>query len=274
MLSRKIVSLSFILIISLLFSCSKYQKMLKTADNDKKYEMAMKYYNQKDYYRALQLFDQLFAVYRGTSKAEQIGYCYAYSYYKQGQYTLAAYHFSNFAGSFPKSDKAEECTYMSAYCKYLETPSVSLDQSNTQEAIKDLQQFINLYPNSSRINECNELIDKLRNGLEAKAYDNAMLYYKIEDFTAAITSFKSMIKDFPDTKYKEEALYLIVKSNFKYASNSVIYKKAERFTTTIDAYNFFKNNFPSSTYMKECNNMNKIALKELSKYKNQNSDKL
>ena len=234
----------------------------------------MKYYNQKDYYRALQLFDQLLPVYRGTTKAENIAYCYAYSYFKQSQYTLAAYQFNNFTSSFPKSDKVEECMYMSAYCNYLESASSSLDQTSTQDAIKNFQMFINVYPNSSRINECNGLIDKLRLNLETKAFDIAKMYYKIEDFTAAITSFKSMLKDYPDTKYKEDALYYILRANYKFASNSVSYKKEERYTSTVEAYNNFNKNFPTSDYIKECNNINKIALKELTKFKNQNSDKL
>jgi outer membrane protein assembly factor BamD len=248
--------------------------MLKSTDNAKKYDLAMKYYNQKDFYRALQLFDQLLPVYRGTTKAEEIAYCYAYSYYKQSQYSLAAYQFNNFASSFPKSNKTEECIFMSAYCKYLDSPPSSLDQTSTQEAIKEFQLFINMYPNSSRINECNNIIDKLRLTLESKVFNIAKMYFQIEDYTASITAFKSLIKDYPDTKYKEEALYYILKSNYKYALNSISIKKAERLNAALEAYNTFKNNYPTSNYIKECNNINKITLKELSKFKNQNSDKL
>ena len=52
----------------ILTSCSKYQKLLKSTDNEQKYEMAFAYYEDKDYYRAIQLFDQLQAFYRGTDK--------------------------------------------------------------------------------------------------------------------------------------------------------------------------------------------------------------
>ncbi len=78
------IYISSIILLLFIAGCSKYQKLLKSTDNDKKYELAMKYYEHKDYYRALQLFDQLLPVYRGTAKAEKIAYCYAYSYYEQG----------------------------------------------------------------------------------------------------------------------------------------------------------------------------------------------
>ena len=48
-----------------------------------------------------------------------------------------------------------------------------LDQTNTYDALKELQLFINTYPNSSRIPECNDLIDKLRTKLEYKDYQDS-----------------------------------------------------------------------------------------------------
>ncbi len=234
----------------------------------------MKYYEHKDYFRALQLFDQLAPVFRETDKAEKIAYSYAYCYYNQEQFTLASYQFSTFVSSFPKSDKAEECDYMSAYCTYLDSPPPSLDQTYTMDAIKQLQAFINLYPNSKRIPECNELLDKLRYKLQTKYFETAKLYYNIEDFNGAITAFKSIIIEFPETKYKEEILYFIIKSNFKYASKSIESKKFARYASTLEAYNDFKNSFPQSSYMKECNMINKISLKEITKFKNPNTDNL
>lgn len=49
-------------------SCSNHQKILKSTDNEAKYEKAMEYYEKGDYYRALQVFEQLMPIYRGTAK--------------------------------------------------------------------------------------------------------------------------------------------------------------------------------------------------------------
>ena len=195
-----------------LTSCNKYQKLLKSADNEVKYEAAIDYYEKGDYYRALQLFDPLIAVFRGTKKAETLYYYYAYCYYEQQDYILASYYFKRFVKTFPNSDKTEECVYLSAYCTYLDSPRYNLDQTNTYEAIKDLQLFINMYPDSKRIAECNELMDKLWDKLETKAFAIAKLYYKMGDYKASIFSFENIIKDFPDTQYKEEILFYIIKS--------------------------------------------------------------
>ena len=43
-------------------SCGKHQKLLKSTDNEAKYAAAINYYETNDYYRALQLFQQLIII--------------------------------------------------------------------------------------------------------------------------------------------------------------------------------------------------------------------
>ena len=60
--------------------------MMKSTDMEAKYNAAVKYYEKKDYYHALQLFEELITVYRGTSTAEQSYFYYVYcTYYVDGE---------------------------------------------------------------------------------------------------------------------------------------------------------------------------------------------
>lgn len=236
----------------LIVSCSDYNRLLKSTDYNKKYDAAIKYYDEQEYTKSLALLEELVSVYRGTAKAEKIMYYYAYATYSTGSYLLAGYHFNNFVKTFPASDKTEECSFMYAYCYYLESPRYTLDQTDTKNAIKELQFFINKYPDSKRKEECNELITKLRSKLEEKYYEIAKQYYYLEDYQAAVTSLENVLKEFPDTKYREEMMYLVVKSNYIYATKSTINKKAERFKFTVDSFNKFVSYFPeNSRYNKE-----------------------
>jgi outer membrane protein assembly factor BamD len=253
-----------ILILALLFaSCSKYQKLLKSTDNEAKYEMAIKLFEEKDYYRAIQLFDQLQPFYRGTDKAEKIAFYYAYAHYEERDYILASYYFKQFAANYPNSRNAEEAAFLSAYCNYLDSPPQSLDQTTTLDAIQGLQLFINRYPKSSRVARANELIDELRVKLESKAYDIADLYLKMEDYKAAIICFKNLIKEYPDTKYREVAMFNIAKASYYYAQKSYESKKQERFQETADALDNFIANYPDSKYRNEVLELKKITDKEL-----------
>mgnify|MGYP001461364136 FL=1 len=72
---------------------------------------------------------------------------------------------------------------------------------------------------------------------------------------------KLVLADFPDTKYREDILFTIVKSSYMLAENSVIAKKKERYKNTIDAYFTFVDNFPESKNLKEAEKFYNNSLK-------------
>lgn len=261
---KRWLSVILVLVVILSVSCSKHSRVLKGTDNELKYEMAIDLYEKGDYYRAIQLFDQLIAIYRGTERLENINYYYAQCYYKQEDYLLASYYFKRFAQNYPSSPRAEECMYLNAYCYYLDSPRYSLDQTNTYEAIKEMQLFINLYPDSERIPECNTIIDELRGKLEKKAIEIGIQYFKTKHYKAAITSLEAVLDDFPDTKNREKILYFVMKSYYYYAINSVEDKKEERYQQAIEIYNDIMYLFPDTKYQRELNSMQKSAMEKLS----------
>ncbi len=240
-----VVSISFL-------SCkSKFEKLKASSDYSKKYQEGVKYYNKKDYSRALALFDDLVQRYRGRSEAEDLFYYYAFANYRLKDFTSAGYHFKNFADTYPNSARTEECRYMSAYCAYLESPNSTLDQTNTLASIDKMQLFINLYPKSTRVAEANKLIQNLHDRLETKSYNNAKLYLTIGDYKSAVIAFKNSMRDFPDTKYGEEMEYLTIQAQYMYAKNSLETKQEERFGEGVTAYNEFIERYPSSQYAKQ-----------------------
>jgi outer membrane protein assembly factor BamD len=143
--------------------------------------------------------------------------------------------------------------YMNAYCYYLDSPPFSLDQTNTYTAINELQLFIDTYPNSDRVEECTNLMDRLREKLQKKAFNAANLYYKMRQYEAAITSYNTMLNDYPGTDYKEEILFNILKSYYYYGLKSIQSKQAERYQAALDAYNEFIFQYPDSKFLKDAN---------------------
>ena len=247
----------------LLASCSDYQKLLSSTNYDLKYKRAIEYFDKKDYTRSSTLLNELLPIYRGTDKAEEVNYRYAYCYYHQQDFTMAGYYFKNFVASFPSSTYAEECAFMVAYCFYEDSPNSSLDQANTYKAIDELQMFMNQHPASKRIDECNKLIDELREKLVKKSFDSASLYYKLGDYKAAITALNNSLKEFPDTHYREELLFLVLRSSYEVAIRSYVDKMKERFQNTTEVFVQFKEEFPESKHLKEAERININASKFL-----------
>ncbi len=248
--------------------CNNHRKVLKSDDPEFKYEKAVEYYEKGDYFRAIQLFSELQTYFRGTQRAEEIYYYYAYAHYGQGNYILASYFFQNFTRTFPRSRFAEETMFMAAYCQYLEAPKYSLDQTNTRNAINGMQAFINKHPESERVAQANELIDKLRAKLQRKSFENARLYLTLQHFPAAISAFQTHLFDYPDSEFKEQIFFLTFKAHYLFASKSVEARQKERFSQALDAYNIFAVNYPESIYMREAQTYYNATKNALESFKN------
>lgn len=253
---------STILILGIAGCKSRFEKLRLSNDVAKKYQEGIRLYNQKDYSKALILFEGLAQKYRGQEGADDVSYYYAFTLYRLKDYTTARYKFKEFADTYPTNKNAEECRYMSAYCYYLDSPAASLDQQNTYKAIDALQLFINFYPKSERAAQAAQYIATLRGKLETKAFNNAKLYYDLGDYEvsyykSAVVALKNAQIEFPDIKYAEEMDLLILKSQYMYAKNSYPARQEDRYNEAINYYDEFTEAHPNSQYAKEA-----LALKE------------
>lgn len=261
--------LSIVAILFITFSLgackSRFEKIRLSNNVAKKYQEGIRLYNQKNYSKALILFEELVQKYRGTAEAEDLNYYYAYTLYRLKDFTTARYKFKEFADTYPASVNAEECRYMGAYCYYLESPKFSLDQENTYKAIDALQLFLNLYPKSERAEKATEYIAKLRDKLERKAYSNAKMYYDlgaydITNYKSAVVALKNAQIEFPDIKYAEEMDFLTIKSQYMYAKNSFPNRQEDRYNEAIEYFNDFVTTYPNSKLLKEATELKDESL--------------
>lgn len=248
-------------------SCNNFDRLVKSTDNEMKYEVAMDYYDRQDYNHALQLFDLLQASFRNTPKGEQITYRTAMCYYLQDDYDIASYYFNKFVQTYPFSAKAENAAFLSAYCNYLNSPQLELDQTNTYDAIKQLNSFIEKHPQSDSLNRAKELLGNLNDKLEEKDYHICRLFYRMENYNAAITSFENLLKKYPNTKHREEILYDLAKTYYDYAENSIASKQRERYESCIEHCNTLSYLYPESKFISSTQSISEKARKKLENIK-------
>ena len=248
-------------------SCNDFNRMVKSTDNEMKYEVAMDFYDRGDYDRALQLFDLLQAAYRNTPRGENVTYRTAECYYKQKEYEIAAYYYNKFCTTYPFSKDAEQAAFMNAYCSYMLSPESGLDQTNTHTAIKQLKNFTERYPQSDSLARVNQLIDNLNEKLEEKDYNMCRLFYRMENYSAAITSFENMLKNHPNTKHREEILFDMAITYYDYAENSVPERQRERYESCVEQCNTLSYLYPESQYLRDAQNIATKARKKLENIK-------
>lgn len=221
------------LIITLAFfalsACNRQQDLaLKSADKDYILKVATEKFEKKKWKEALALYERLSNLVAGTDDAPNVVYNSAYANYYDKNYKLAGHQFKNFSVTFPQDKRAEEAAYMSALCYYEGSMDYNLDQTSTDLAINEMQNFLNNYPDSERSKNIDQLIDELTYKLEFKAYENAKQYYKMADYKASSTAFENVLDDFPSTKLRSKIYDYMLKSKYELAVNSIYALKKDR----------------------------------------------
>jgi outer membrane protein assembly factor BamD len=249
--------------------CSSFSKVQKSNDYEYKLQMAEQYFVKKKYNWAQQLFEELLPIYKGTDKAENMLYKYAYCAYYQADYQSAEGIFKQFIESFPKSEMVEEVDFMRAYCYYKESPKVQLDQANTVKAMGAMQAYINMHPTSPRNKEANNIIDICRQKLEQKEEEAAQLYFNIGYFRAAGITFAQVLDDYPESPKGDFYKLMVIKSYYEFARISVEWKQKERFEKVETEYRDFADRYPDSKLLAEAQRINIITQNSLKALQNE-----
>ena len=259
----------FVVLASLiaLMSCkSEYEMLLNSNDADAKYEAAFRYFNDGKFSRAASLFESLSVLTNGTERDDTVRYYWGLSNYKFKDYYTAETNFEQFLSSYPRSPFASDATYLRLDCLYRQTLRYELDQTPTYKAINEISAYILEYPTNTHMQECRDILIELNERLDKKAYENARLYYKMEDYLASRVAFKNVLKDDADNIYREDILYYIAMSSYKYAHESVPAKQKERYLSFVDDYLNFVGEIPESHYRKELDVVYSRAQKALGRH--------
>jgi len=261
-----LVALAVLSAVSLLSCKSEYEALLNGNDVDAKYTAAFDYFNHGKYNKAAQLFESLAVLTSGTDRDDTVQYYWGLSNYRYRDYYTAETNFTKFITNFPRSPFAEEAAFLRIDCLYRSTLRYELDQVPTYNAISVISQYMAENPGNSHAAICKRMLKELNDRLDRKAYENARLYYKMEDYKAAGVAFRNILKEDAENIYREDILYYIAKASYKYAFMSVESKQKERYLTFVDDYYNFIGELPDSPYRKELDVLYRKAQKSLGRY--------
>ena len=245
-------------------SCkSQYEILLNSNDADLKYEAAFDYFNNGKFSKAASLFESLSVLTNGTERDDTVRYYWGLSNYKFRDYYTAETNFDQFIQSYPRSPFTSEARYLRLDCLYRQTLRYELDQTPTYAAINAISEYIIEFPSTTHMQQCNDMLVELNERLDKKAYEAAKLYYRMEDYLAARIAFRNVLKEDADNIYREDILYYIAMSSYKYAHQSVQAKQKERYLSFVDDYLNFIGEIPESHYRKELDMVYNKAQKAL-----------
>ena len=234
---------------------SQYELLLEGNDVDAKYKAAFEYFDQGKYSKSAQLFESLAIVTSGTERDDTVQYYWGLSNYKFRDFYTAETNFERFIQNYPHSPFTEAAKYYHIDCMFRSTLRYELDQTPTYKAMTAISEYLIDNPTGEHAAVCRDMLETLNNRLDRKAYENARIYYTMEDYKAARVALKNVLKDDAENIYREDILYYTAMASYKYADLSIPAKRRERFLVFMDDYLNFVGEYPESKYRKELDNL-------------------
>ena len=224
------------------------------------------------YNNAAQLFESLSLLTSGTERDDTVQYYWGLSNYRFKDYYTAETNFARFLENYPGSPFAEEAQFQRIDCLYRSTLRYELDPTPTHAAITAIAEYIRERPDNPHMENCKTMLRDLSGRLDRKAYEAAKLYYKMEDYKASRVAFRNVLKEDADNIYREDILYYIAMSSYKFAYFSVPEKQKDRYLTFVDDYYNFIGENPESKYRRELDVMYRRTQRALGRYEGTEED--
>ena len=141
----------------------------------------------------------------------KIGECY----YNRGEYLLAIAEYNQMVERYKYSELSVDGYFKIAMSYYELSPKYHREQTNTDKALRQLQEFIDAFPGTNNAKIAQEKIGELRTKLGLKLYQSGVIYRKLSKWDSAILYFDDMLNKYYDTKYaiysKYEKAYCFIR---------------------------------------------------------------
>jgi outer membrane protein assembly factor BamD len=206
----RIYLLLFCAALLLIWGCGS-SRNLSDLSPEERLQYAMNLYNDEDYQDAAIEFEAILLQYPGSVYVDDAQYYLGMCKFRRGEYILAAYEFSKLIKNMPASEFVADAQFMLAESYYELSPDYTLDQKYTKKAIEEYQAFVDFFPLNQRVAEAERKISELNDKLARKEYSIAVIYEKMNYYTASLKYFDSVVEVFHDTQYAPMALYRKIK---------------------------------------------------------------
>lgn len=256
-MSKKILFFSISTALLLSSCANEFNNVYKSNDWIFRYEFAKEKFAQHKFTQASTLFGDMINVMKGTDNAEECLFLYGLSAFNDKDYESAADIFKKYYATYPKGDYAEQASFLVGESLYNCSPEPRLDQSETYSAMRAYQDFMDIYPLSSKKETAQNRLYELQDKLVEKELHSAKLYYNLgtyfgnctsggNNYEACIVTSQNVLKDYPYTTLREDFATLIMKSKYQLAASSVEAKRMERYQDAEDECYGFINEYPES----------------------------
>jgi outer membrane protein assembly factor BamD len=128
---------------------------------------------------------------------------------------LAINEFKEFLSYYPTNPRADYAQYKIGFAHFRQMRGPQRDQSETREAIKEFQAFIDRYPSSSLMPEVRGKLREARDRLSESDYLVGFFYFRQRWYVGAIDRFKDLLKTDPEYTGRDAVYFYLAESLVK-----------------------------------------------------------
>jgi outer membrane protein assembly factor BamD len=125
---------------------------------------------------------------------------------------LAINEFREFLTFYPTNPRADYAQFRLASAYAEQMLSADRDQTPTRDTIKELQVFLDRYPNSSFAPEAQKLMRAARDRLSESSHRVGMTYYRMKWYPGAIDRFREVLKLDPEYSGRDATYFHLAES--------------------------------------------------------------
>ena len=217
-----LIRLIFFLLISLVVSSCSKNEIKKTVINEvnletqvlEAYEEGMKSLKEGDALFAAKNFNEAETLFPQSQWAPKSAIMAAYSYYSQDYYLDAIAELNRFIKVYPYYKDLDYVYYLLGLCWY---EQIIDEKKDLQTIIKAKEKFLFLiknYPNTEYALDAEFKIDLINDTLASKEMYVGRYYFEKKKWIASINRFRTVVDEYDETIYTEEALHRLVEAYY------------------------------------------------------------
>ncbi len=241
---------SYIIIITLLFSCSKKEEkitILKEKNLETQmievYNEAMREFERGDVIYAARKFSEAELLYPQSIWAPRSVLMSAYGYFSQGYYSDAINDIERFLIKYKNHPQTDYAYYLLALCHYDQIIDERKDLKQIVQAKQYFEKIINDYPNTEYAYDSKFKLKFINEIMASKEMYLARYYVEREKWIPAINRFKTVVNTYERTIYVEEALHRLVELHYKIG----LVNEAEKYAVLL-GYNYQSSKWYEASY--------------------------
>ena len=178
------------------------------------YQEGMRALNENDVLYAAKKFNEAEILFPQSSWAPKSALMASYSYYKQDYYADAIAELQRFLKIYPRHKNISYAYYLLAMCYYEQIVDEKKDLESIQNAKETFEILIDKFPNTEYSLDAKFKIDLINDTLASKEMYLGRYYVDRKKWIAAINRFRTVVDEFDQTIYTQEALHRLVEIHY------------------------------------------------------------